>query len=95
MEPPIAYGHVTQNVKSWGMYRDLDQIIKVLGGETVVARTLGCSQSAVSNWKNRGIPPKRQIALVRLADRVKIRPVLTLDEIEAVSEAIAARREDA
>lgn len=45
----------------------LDQILENLGGETAVARSLGCLPSAVSNWKARGIPKARWVDLVELS----------------------------
>lgn len=45
----------------------LDEIIEVLGGDAAVARLCGCAQSAVSQWRSRGLPPRRCIELARLA----------------------------
>lgn len=75
-------------VKSWGMTRSLDKILEVLGGEAPVAEKLGCGQSAVSNWKKRGVPKGRWVDLVMLGEHQKVDPAITLDEVRVASLAI-------
>jgi hypothetical protein len=47
----------------------LDALIDLLGGDAAVARICGCGQPAVSNWRKRGLPPRRMIQLARAAER--------------------------
>lgn len=61
----------------------LETILDALGGDTSVARELGCGVSAISNWKTRGIPPGRKFDLLALAERKIVR--LTIAEIEAAN----------
>lgn len=70
------------------MTRSLDKILEDLGGEAPVADKLGCGQSAVSNWKKRGVPKGRWVDLVMLGEQQKVLPVITLDEIRAASASI-------
>ena len=41
----------------------LDRAIKVLGGVTKAAYAIGVRQSAVSNWKARGVPIDKAISI--------------------------------
>ena len=52
-----------------------DDIIAALGGTTKVAAALGVDPPVVSNWRERGIPPKRWPALLDLAKRNKVKEV--------------------
>jgi Putative antitoxin of bacterial toxin-antitoxin system, YdaS/YdaT len=47
----------------------LNELVDLLGGDVVVAALCRCSQSAVSNWRQRGVPPRRAIQLALLAER--------------------------
>lgn len=69
------------------MTRSLSQIIDLLGGWHAVAKEFGFGQSAISNWKARGVPPGRWLALERFAakQRPRIEPPITAEEIEAAS----------
>lgn len=69
----------------------LEHILSTLGGDTSVAKDLGCGVSAISNWKARGIPPGRKFDLLALAERKSIR--LTIAEIEAANVAIKTTRD--
>lgn len=42
---------------------DLHQIIKRGGGTSAVAQKCGVGVTVVSNWKKRGVPPERVLAL--------------------------------
>lgn len=64
----------------------LDDILDRLGGEQQVASFMGCGQSAVSNWKVRGIPKARWVDLLILAREQDV--PLQLDDIEAADRAI-------
>jgi DNA-binding transcriptional regulator YdaS (Cro superfamily) len=55
-------------------------IIDKLGGTTKVAEGLGINPPVVSNWRERGIPPKRWPAILGLAKRNKVKGV-TLDRL--------------
>lgn len=44
----------------------VDEIIDSLGGTNEVARALGTSASAVSQWRNRGLPPDTFLVLYGL-----------------------------
>lgn len=52
-----------------------DGIIDALGGTTKVAAGLGLDPPVVSNWRERGIPPKRWPAILDLAKRNKVKDV--------------------
>lgn len=73
------------------MTRSLDKILEDLGGEAPVAEDLGCGQSAISNWKTRGVPKGRWVDLVMLGAQKKIEPAITLAEVRAASLAITER----
>jgi hypothetical protein len=45
----------------------MQQLIDDLGGNSVVAKELGLSPNAVSNWRKRGIPWKMRPVLARMA----------------------------
>jgi Meiotically Up-regulated Gene 113 (MUG113) protein len=68
----------------------LDEILLILGGDRAVADYLGCGQPAVSNWKVRGVPPLRQIGLVEMACQRGLQSIVTLEEVRAASQDIAA-----
>lgn len=78
------------------MTRSVAEIITLLGGWEPVADEIGCTQSAISNWKIRGIPPARWLTLVRFAAsrKPKVIPPLTIEEIEAAN-GLVERRVDA
>lgn len=59
-----------------------------------MADEIGCTQPAISNWKRRGVPPGRWLALERFAAKQKprIEPPITAEEIEAASAKIAAEK---
>lgn len=67
----------------------LDEILLILGGDGAVAAHLGCGQPAISNWKARGVPPRRQLDLVDLSRRMNVHDVITLEEVRAASDEIA------
>jgi hypothetical protein len=69
------------------MQRSLPQIIEFLGGWQVVADEFGCGQSAISNWKARGVPSAKWLAVARFAATrdPPIKPPITAEEIEAAS----------
>ena len=49
-------------------YMTVPQLIFALGGNTALARVLGISPQAVSNWSRRGaIPARRHYQVARLA----------------------------
>lgn len=77
-------------VKLWGMTRSLDDILELLGGDLRVAEQLGCGQSAVSNWKARGLPKGRWVDLIVLGERKGVTPPITLEEMRSVSMAQGA-----
>lgn len=62
---------------------DLDTLLETLGGEAVVARSLGCGVSAISNWKVRGLPRGRKFDLLMLAKRHGI--PLSAEDLEEAS----------
>lgn len=64
----------------------LENILNILGGDTSVAKDLGCGVSAISNWKTRGIPPGRKFDLLALAEKKEVK--LTIFEIETANAAI-------
>jgi len=70
------------------MTRSLDKILEDLGGEAPVADKLGCGQSAVSNWKKRGVPKGRWVDLVMLGAQQQVEPAITLEEVRAASASI-------
>ena len=41
----------------------VDEVINALGGNTRVAKALGTTSKAVSNWRKRGLPPQTADAL--------------------------------
>jgi hypothetical protein len=51
------------------------KLIEDLGGTTAVAEALGAEPPVVSNWRTRGIPPKRWPALVEFAKKSKIQGI--------------------
>lgn len=67
------------------MTRTLDDILDALGGDANVAEQLGCGQSAVSNWKTRGLPKGRWVDLVVLGEKRKVDPPITLDNVRLVA----------
>jgi len=75
------------------MTRSLDKILEDLGGEAPVAEKLGCGQSAISNWKARGVPKGRWVDLVMLGAQQGVEPAITLDEVRAASVAITEAAE--
>lgn len=70
------------------MTRTLDKILEALGGEAPVAEKLGCGQSAISNWKSRGVPKGRWVDLVMLGAHQQVEPPITLDEVRQASAVI-------
>ncbi|MFC2974726.1 transcriptional regulator [Azotobacter bryophylli] len=46
----------------------LERAIRVAGGGRALARKLGVSPMAVSQWKKRGVPAERVPAVVRATD---------------------------
>jgi hypothetical protein len=57
-----------------------DGIIDALGGTKKVAEGLGIDLPVVSNWRERGIPPRRWPAILDLAKRNKVKEV-TFDRL--------------
>ena len=45
----------------------MEQLIEKLGGNRVLAETLGVTPNAVSNWRTRGIPWKVRPVIARMA----------------------------
>lgn len=45
----------------------MEQLIDDLGGNTALAKALGLTPNAVSNWRNRGIPWKTRPVIARMA----------------------------
>lgn len=59
-------------------------VIDKLGGTGAVAAALDVDDSTVSSWRERGIPPKRCLALARLAaDKA---PEITLEVLAELAE---------
>lgn len=51
----------------------MDDLFKLFGGQTALARLLGCAQSTVAGWKQRGIiPARRQRQLFRAAKNLRL-----------------------
>lgn len=71
----------------------LDQILDSLGGETAVAGLLRCGPSAITNWKNRGVPRGRWVDLVDIANERSIS--LTIDDVRKADAAIRDAARDA
>lgn len=46
----------------------MEQLIDDLGGNTALAKELGLTPHAISNWRKRGIPWRMRPALARMAD---------------------------
>lgn len=46
--------------------RPLEQIIEWAGTQTTLARLLGVTRGAVSQWRTAGIPPGRAVQIERL-----------------------------
>lgn len=65
----------------------LDALIELLGGDAAVARLCRCQQSAVSNWRRRGLPPRRAIQLLRAAERKGV--AVCLKDIPLLSRTVA------
>ena len=72
---------------------ELDTILDRLGGSDAVAKSLRCGQSAISNWKARGIPPGRKFDLLAMAERMEV--ALSIAEIEAANASISAKATEA
>jgi hypothetical protein len=47
----------------------LDKLIELLGGDQAVARLCKIGPSAVSNWRQRGLPSSRGLQLLAAASR--------------------------
>ena len=46
----------------------LDKAIDILGGQSELAGKLGLTPMAVTQWKDRGVPPKRAIDIEKLTE---------------------------
>jgi hypothetical protein len=59
-----------------------DRIIKELGGRTELSYEFDVSESAIDNWRYRGIPPRYWPQIIRLAEKRGIEDI-NLDSLEA------------
>lgn len=59
-----------------------DRIIDLFGGNTVLARLVGRSDSAISRWRDNGIPPAFWPLVLDLADAHGLDDV-TIEELRA------------
>lgn len=65
---PVDIVHATLKDGA-GMIETATDLIDALGGTSAVAEQLGASQSAVSNWRNRGVPAWARLPLARECER--------------------------
>jgi hypothetical protein len=59
-----------------------DRIIDLFGGNSVLGKLVGRSDSAISRWRDNGIPPNHWPMLTRLARKLEIEDV-TIDSLAA------------
>ena len=55
--------------------RAFERAIKKAGGPTALAALLGVSDQVVSNWRRRGVPPRRVLE-IEAATKVRARDLL-------------------
>jgi DNA-binding transcriptional regulator YdaS (Cro superfamily) len=65
-----------------------DSVIDDLGGTGKVASALGLEPPTVSVWRERGIPPKRWLAIVQLAEELG-REGITFESLSTTDKAEA------
>lgn len=58
----------------------LDLVVRELGGRGALAAALGVSLAALGNWKSRGVPIQRCVAIERLSGGVVTRRDLRPDD---------------
>lgn len=68
----------------------VDRAADAVGGASNLAAALGVSVQAVSNWKERGVPIERCVALEQLSGATVTRKDLRPDDWEAIWPELAA-----
>lgn len=68
----------------------LERAIEVAGGVTILASLVGVEQSAVSNWKRRGVPADKAKAIENATGGAVKRHELRPDIFDAPSQGQAA-----
>jgi hypothetical protein len=69
-------------VRGYGPGMRHDRIIDLFGGNTALAKLVGRSDSAISRWRDNGIPPRFWPLILDLADGHGFEEI-TIDELRA------------
>lgn len=73
----------------------VDRASDVLGGASKLAALLGVSAQAISNWKERGVPIERCVAIERLTEKTVTRRELRPDDWQEIWPELAQQQSDA
>lgn len=68
-------------------------VVRKLGGREVLAAALGVSLAALGNWKSRGVPIQRCVAIERLSGGVVTRRDLRPDDWREIWPELAESQE--